>query len=102
MTLCARAPADVKVAADVVRETPPVKTQVIAAGRNRVDRNKTASIQPVAPAVVSDAAPPPAEQRHFPEGASALGAIAQSSDRQVWWKMPAPTWAPFRDAANQP
>ena len=36
-----------------------------------------------------------AEARHWPEGASGLGAIARESDRQVWWKLPAPTWSPF-------
>lgn len=50
--------------------------------------------------------PPPVAQepetRHFPEGASALGAIIRNeSDRQVWWKLPAPTWSPFLEAAGR-
>jgi len=42
-----------------------------------------------------------AETRHWPEGASGLGAIARESDRQVWWKLPAPTWSPFIDMAGR-
>lgn len=41
------------------------------------------------------------EARHWPEGASGLGAIARESDRQVWWKLPAPTWSPFIDLAGR-
>jgi hypothetical protein len=44
---------------------------------------------------------PPAEARHWPEGASGLGAISRESDRQVWWKLPALTWSPFLDAAGR-
>ena len=39
-------------------------------------------------------------RRHWPDGASALGAVAApSSERQVWWKMPPPSWSPFREQA---
>ncbi len=45
-----------------------------------------------ATARMPQAAPQP---RHWPEGASGLGAVARESERQVWWKMPALTWSPF-------
>ena len=39
------------------------------------------------------------EARHWPEGASGLGALARASERQVWWKLPLPIWSPFPDIA---
>jgi hypothetical protein len=89
-------------AADAARKTPPQKTQVIAAGRNRVREDKSKSVRPPAAAVATDAASPPAEQRHWPEGASALGALAPTTHRQVWWKMPPSTSSPFSDSTNHP
>ena len=61
----------------VARVAPPAATTVI-----EIDR------RPAQPAAQEEA-------RHWPEGASGLGAIARESDRQVWWKLPAPTWSPF-------
>ena len=53
---------------------------------------------PSTPAAAIDRrAAPPAETRHWPEGASGLGAVARESDRQMWWKLPVPTWSPFFD-----
>jgi hypothetical protein len=40
----------------------------------------------------------------LPQGMSALGASpreAAADSRQVWWKMPAPDWSPFSDAAGR-
>jgi len=61
----------------VARVSPPAATTVV-----EIDR------RPAQPAIE-------VETRHWPEGASGLGAIARESDRQVWWKLPAPTWSPF-------
>lgn len=61
----------------VARVSPPAATTVV-----EIDR------RPAQPAAQEEA-------RHWPEGASGLGAIARESDRQVWWKLPAPTWSPF-------
>ena len=61
----------------VARVSTPAATTVV-----EIDR------RPVQPAAQ-------AEARHWPEGASGLGVIARESDRQVWWKLPAPTWSPF-------
>jgi hypothetical protein len=40
-----------------------------------------------------------ANQRHWPDGASGLGAVPPSTERQVWWKMPPPSWSPFQEQA---
>ena len=61
----------------IARASLPAATTVV-----EIDRHPT---QPAAQA----------EARHWPEGASGLGAVARESDRQVWWKLPAPTWSPF-------
>lgn len=61
----------------VARASPPAATTVV-----EIDR------RPAQPAAQEEA-------RHWPEGASGLGAVARESDRQVWWKLPAPTWSPF-------
>ena len=61
----------------VARVSPPAATTVV-----EIDR------RPAQPAIQ-------VETRHWPEGASGLGAIARESDRQVWWTLPAPTWSPF-------
>jgi hypothetical protein len=61
----------------IARASLPAATTVI-----EIDRHPT---QPAAQA----------EARHWPEGASGLGAVARESDRQVWWTLPAPTWSPF-------
>jgi hypothetical protein len=34
------------------------------------------------------------EARHWPEGASGLGAIAREPERELWWSLP-PPWSPF-------
>ena len=67
----------------VARASPPAATTVI-----EIDR------RPAQPATQT-------ETRHWPEGASGLGAIARESDRQVWWKLPVPTWSPFTDVAGR-
>lgn len=61
----------------VARVSPPAATTVV-----EIDR------RPAQPAIQ-------VETRHWPEGASGLGAVARESDRQVWWTLPAPTWSPF-------
>ncbi|MBX9592382.1 MAG: hypothetical protein K2X43_24105 [Hyphomonadaceae bacterium] len=75
-----------------------------AAGRGRPARVSAA--QPAAVTVVEidrrpSAAAPQPQARHWPEGASALGAVARETDRQVWWKLPPPTWSPFLDVTGR-
>lgn len=66
-----------------------------AAGEDKAAR--TPAPQRAATAVEATARMPQAapQPRHWPEGASGLGAVPRESERQVWWKMPAPTWSPF-------
>jgi hypothetical protein len=45
--------------------------------------------------------PPPSETRHWPDGASALGAVPRATDRQLWWTLPAPVWSPFLDTGGR-
>ena len=81
--------------AEAAPDLQPPKAPVATPSRNRVrdDKGKTATV-PSAPV---------AGQRHWPEGASGLGAVSQSSERQVWWKLPQPSWSPFPSAiTNQP
>lgn len=72
------------------------KAPVATPSRNRVrdDKGKTASAPPAAAA---------ANERHWPEGASGLGAVTPSAERQIWWKLPPPSWSPFPNSTtNQP
>lgn len=79
----------------------PFQTEVSVAPRKRPLAGSLGKAQPVAtPPVVASAAPPPAEERHWPEGASGLGGLPPSTERQVWWKMPALTWVPFQESAH--
>jgi hypothetical protein len=61
-----------------------------ARGRAREDKGKAINV--AAPASA-------ANQRHWPDGASGLGAVPPSIERQVWWKMPPPSWSPFQEPA---
>jgi hypothetical protein len=70
----------------VARASPPAATTVV-----EIDRRPSQSAH----------AAPEAEARHWPEGASGLGAVSRESDRQVWWKLPALTWSPFLDVAGR-
>jgi len=72
----------------VARATPPPAATTVV----EIDRR---------PSHAATQAAPQAETRHWPEGASGLGAISRESDRQVWWKMPALTWSPFLDVAGR-
>ena len=65
---------------------------------------------PATQAVAAAAAPqaPEAERKPLPEGLSALGGPTskpEAENRQVWWKLPAPSpapaWAPFGSRTNQ-
>jgi hypothetical protein len=61
---------------------------------------------PVTQAAAADAAPQAsdAERKARPEGLSALGGPLDRpkvEDRQVWWKLPAPAWAPFSNTTSQ-
>ena len=70
-------------------------------------REKIARVSPPAATTVIEIDRRPAqtatqtETRHWPEGASGLGAIARESDRQMWWTLPVPTWSPFIDVAGR-
>lgn len=108
------------VAAALVAEAPAVTTTMVSAHSPsnahatpavRIDtparREKVARASLPAATTVIEIDRRPAqtatqtEARHWPEGASGLGAIARESDRQVWWKLPAPTWSPFIDLAGR-
>ncbi len=99
----APAPALKRTRADAASATAPgaapdsqqQKVPVATPSRNRVrgDKGKTASAPPTAPS----------NERHWPEGASGLGAVTPSAERQIWWKLPQPSWSPFPSATtNQP
>jgi hypothetical protein len=98
----------------VAHMDPPFQTRTTIAARNDAAKGREkvarASAPPAATTVVeidrraSHSAPqaaPQAETRHWPEGASGLGAMSRESDRQVWWKLPALTWSPFLDVAGR-
>ena len=94
----------------VAHVDPPIAPRNVIRARNDAARSREkvarAAPPPAATTVVEiDRRPhqeaPPAEARHWPEGASGLGAISRESDRQVWWKLPALTWSPFLDAAGR-
>ena len=108
------------VAAALVAEAPAVTTTMVsghspsnahATPAVRIDtparRERVARVSPPAATTVVEIDRRPAqpaaqdEARHWPEGASGLGAIARESDRQVWWKLPVPTWSPFTDVAGR-
>lgn len=109
--LAPRVPEDTPAVTAASVDTPLQRT--VAAVRNEVakvkERVARVTVHPVATTVIEidrrppqqAAAAPQAEARHWPEGASGLGAIARETDRQVWWKMPAPTWSPFVDMAGR-
>lgn len=82
---------------------PPVQAVARSEPAKDVPKAKVARASPSsAPVAAIDRRPAPqAEARHWPEGASGLGAIARESDRQVWWKLPVPTWSPFFDLAGR-
>lgn len=96
-------------AATLASTDVPLPVRPVASSRS--DAHKRAKVARVSPPPVTTAAesdrrspqavPPQGESRHWPEGASGLGAIARESDRQVWWKMPALTWSPFIDMAGR-
>jgi hypothetical protein len=82
----------------------PLSTRTHAPPRNAAAtsaRERVARVAPPpAPAVAAQLEPPTAaDGRHWPEGASGLGAVSRASDRQIWWKLPAPSWSPFEDTA---
>jgi hypothetical protein len=95
--------------APVAHVDSPVATRTVISARNDAARSREkvarASPPPFATTVVEIERRPrqdaPVEARHWPEGASGLGAVARESDRQVWWKLPALTWSPFLDAAGR-
>jgi hypothetical protein len=71
-----------------------------AAGTTTREKVARASPQAVPASQPQPEAPPATDARHWPEGASGLGAVSRASDRQVWWKLPAPSWSPFEDPAG--
>jgi hypothetical protein len=81
---------DVVPAAIAAAEPQMHRAMMTAPVRVRVGEDKSRSANP---------APPAAARRHWPEGASALGAAIPSTERQVWWKMPLPGWSPFPEQA---
>jgi hypothetical protein len=89
-------------AADV--KAPPAETSIAKLTSTRtVDARPTragvvgakTTRQPPVRAEPKPAARKAPEARHWPEGASGLGAIAREPERQLWWSMPPPDWAPF-------
>jgi len=61
---------------------------------------------PATQAAAADVAPKAAEaaRKELPEGLNALGGPldrSKSENRQVWWKLPAPAWAPFGNTRSQ-
>lgn len=97
----------------VVETETSLQTRAVVPVRNDTPRRERVARAAVPPPVSAETdrrsqhvAPPvpthpAAESRHWPEGASGLGAVARESDRQVWWKLPAPTWSPFVDTASR-
>ncbi len=97
-------PVDEKELSEAKTEAAPPETSIAKlASSISTDAGRT----PPAGAGVKVARPPPgrAEQkpagkmtetadRHWPEGASGLGAISRKPERQLWWSMP-PPWSPF-------
>jgi hypothetical protein len=99
-------------------QSPPAEKEPDAAGDKAAPAET--SVAKLATAISSDAGrtppagakaarPPPeragqepaatkkAEARHWPEGASGLGAVSREPpERQLWWSMPPPDWSPFR------
>jgi hypothetical protein len=79
--------------ADAAFDVRPPKAPVTTPNRSRARSEKSKGA----------AAPAVARQRHWPEGASGLGAVTPSTERQIWWKLPPPSWAPSAPTtANQP
>jgi hypothetical protein len=100
--------------AALVRADTPAQTRTVAHSPERAHTERVARrpVQPVATttadrnrrlahAAVVPETPPHAEPRHWPEGASGVGVLPRSSDRQVWWKLPEPAWSPFKDTAGR-
>jgi len=88
-----RAAAEAWPGAETIVQAEPRAAAVRAAGTSTHARTaRAADAEPRA----ADVQPPPA--RHFPEGASALGATPREpSARRLWWRTPEPRWDPFRD-----
>lgn len=99
----------VPVVAAVSADTPSHSRSASVASRNDAPKRERVAraALPAATTVVEidrrppQQAAPQAEARHWPEGASGLGAIARESDRQVWWKLPMPPWSPFTDMTSR-
>jgi hypothetical protein len=75
-------------ATDATSQKAPPKSDTLASAKS--------------PVVAADAANAglllPGSRANRPDGMSALGAVARDADqegRQLWWKMPLPSWAPF-------
>lgn len=96
----AMAPVDAAMPApsELVVDTPFQTTTSVAARKRPAAKAPPVVTAP--PPVVASVAPPPAEVRHWPEGASGLGGLPPSTERQVWWKLPALTWMPFHESAQ--
>jgi hypothetical protein len=67
----------------------PQASKAVATARSRGRGREGKSKETAAPQ-------PDVVQRHWPEGANALGAVTPPGERQVWWKMPPPSWSPFQ------
>jgi hypothetical protein len=80
-------------APDAVSEVQPKSEPVVAQGRHRMRDDKAKAVSAPTTAVVPS-------ERHWPEGASGLGAVVPSTERQVWWKLPPPSWSPFAHASG--
>jgi hypothetical protein len=105
------APAQKRADAGAAVERPPNEASPVGT-RDAAGAAET-SVAKLAPAVARHGGPdaaavarakvarPPARAdakpaaRHWPEGASGLGATQRSSERQLWWSMPPPSWSPF-------
>jgi hypothetical protein len=90
-----------------VVDRPSQARSAAAAGRSSAAREEKAARTPApqralaAPAeTVASGPQAPQQARHWPEGASGLGAVSRESERQVWWKMPPPSWSPFQEAGR--
>ena len=79
---------------------PPEKKTVVP----RVAPKPTVPTAEEAAAAALAALPAGAPRVTRPEGMSTLGALPREpiqDARQLWWKMPAPSWAPFSELSGR-
>jgi hypothetical protein len=78
------------------------EARLVAPGGGEKARADGEGADPARRRAAASAGTEPAGRRHWPEGASALGAVPREPAGPAWWEMPPPSWSPFVVGQEQP